>query len=395
MFKRLSALAMFGAMTAAALQPMQVEAYGADCCDCDCCDRFWVDAEYLYWEIQHSPSTPPLVVEGPVVPFGAPTLGQPGTNVVLGCDRFKNDWRSGGRFALGYWFDDCKCWGAEVNYFFLPTRTRSKSVFSDGSADSEFLSIPYFNVVTGSESSTELALPGVFSGAAVLSYKNSMQGAEINLVKPVPYDCDVTFGLLAGFRWWNYDDHLAFDTSSPFVPPLVPDVWMTSDKFHTVNNFYGGQIGACFDWKYGCFIFNAKAKVALGAMCRSADIRGTFVTNDFDGFGDPVAFEGGYFALPSNIGRHNSTNFSVLPEINVNLAYEFTDCVRVKVGYNFLYASNILWASKLIDRDIDPRQAASLQLPLPLVTGATAPSAKTKSDGIWAQGVSAGLEFRF
>jgi Protein of unknown function (DUF1551). len=389
MFKKFSMLTLLSCCTAiVALQPTQAQAYNDPCCydPCgSCCDRFWVSADYLYWEIQDSKESVPLVVSGPVVQEGAPILGLPGTQVVLGCDNLKNDWRSGGRFSIGYWFDDCKCWGAELNYFFLPNKSRSKTVFSDGSANSEFLAIPLFDEATNSEISYALARPGFWSGTASLRYKNNMQGAELNVLKTIPScDCNMSFGLLAGFRYLNFDEHLSFDTSSPNVAPFPEDTYTTTDKFHTENNYYGGQIGGKFEYNYCNFNFNATAKVALGALCQEAVIAGNTISNYPIGNSiAAVTTPGGYFTSAANIGNHKKTEFSVLPEIDVNLGYQITDCLRLQVGYSFLYVSNVMRAGKLIDRKINT--AAT-----PVET-----DYKTNKDGLWAQGVNAGIEFRF
>lgn len=377
---------------------------GQDCC-CDpcCCNRYWFDAEYLLWDLKKAPNTIPLVVTGPIPgEANPPVLDLPGYDVVLGDEKLDHRWRSGVRLALGGWFDDCCQWGGEVSYLILPENSRKRSVSSTGLLGSEFLAIPFIDATTGLESSEAIALPGSFAGFARLKVANELQGAELNGLysfSPACGCCESRFGLLAGFRWWNFDEHLTFSTDSPFVPPvLVTDIYHTRDKFCAQNNFYGGQIGLTFDYKYCDFLFNVKAKVALGSIHHKLKIDGEFVTNDFVGF-DPnpaEVFEGGYFAQPTNIGSYKRNKFAVVPEVNINIGYQITDCFLVKLGYNFIYVNRVLRATDQLDRFINPTQSVAFTGdPDAVLVGPAAPLASLKTSTFWAQGLNVGFEFSF
>lgn len=365
------------------------------CADTNCCNSFWANAEYLYWKIQDSPESVPLVIEGPTMYSGPPYLGEEGTTVVLGGKKLCNKWRSGGRFTLGYWFDECHSIGIEGNYFFLPEEKRKHHVFSDGLAGSSILSVPYYDVLNAEDTSSGLAYPNYYSGYASLKLNNRMQGAELNVVGQFYDSCGFNVTGLAGFRYWNYYENLTFNTSSPFV--LNPgSVWFTQDKFNAENNFYGGQLGVVLDYDYCNFFINAKGKIALGAMCSELSIDGFLETDDFNPYTAVQTFPGGYFALPSNIGRHKKTNFSVIPEITVNVGYRFFDCMQIEVGYTAMYVSNVLWAGKQIDSRINPSQSSAFSYtPNPTPVGEQEPKAHLKADGLWVQGVNVGLGVQF
>lgn len=376
----ISFLACFAALSA------QSYADYYDSCD-PCCNNFWVDADYLYWKIQDSPEPVPLVIQQLVTdgPF----------TTVLGDKKVDLGWRSGGRFALGYWFCDSECFGrlgTEVNYFFLSNASKKFTVASDANG-SPTLRVPFFNVETGLESSAAIAELGFYRGEALLKIDNKMQGAELNLVSAMPScDCSTKFGFLAGFRWWNFDEHLDFLVNTPGINP--PTIYNYGDKFDVKNNFYGGQLGASFDYNYCDFFFNLKGKVALGAICQETIIDGTFTTNELTGA--IQTFVGGFFAEPTNIGHHKKTRFSVLPELDVNFGYQFTDCFSIRVGYSVLYVSNVLWAGKQIDRNINPTQSANIDFTeTPALVGVPSPEARNKSEGLWAQGLNVGLDFQF
>ena len=187
----------------------------------------------------------------------------------------------------------------------------------------------------------------------------------MNLLGDLSNQCGFDVTGLVGFRYWSFYENLTFNTNSPYI--AVPaDVWETQDKFNAENNFYGGQLGIILNYDYCDFFINAKGKVALGAMCSELEIDGYLVTNEFDNYGDPQYFEGGFFTAPSNIGRHKKTNFSVIPEIDINLGYKFCDGIQLEIGYTAMYISNVLWAGKQIDPNINQHRQHCTRVIQPL-----------------------------
>jgi len=351
----------------------------------ECYNSFWTEADYLYWTIQNSPESTPLVI-------------QDSTSVVLGGKNIDTGWRSGARAALGCWFDHNHCCGGEVNYFFLSNASKKYSVSSDGLPGSSLLAVPYFNVVTSSTDSNPIASPLLaFAGTAKLKLTNEMQGAELNALTTLPsFYCGSKFIVLTGFRFWNFREQLTFSTNSPFIPPHVADIYITKDEFNTKNNFYGGQLGLIWEYDWNCLSITAKGKVALGAMCESLMINGHLLTNDYDGFGSVLEYPGGYFALPTNIGKHTQTKFAAIPEFHFNVGYPLFDWMEIKLCYTFMYVSSVLWAGQQIDPNINPTQAVSYTGAVPpLLLGDASPKASLKTNGLWVQGLNVGLEIRF
>ena len=365
---------------------------GDDCCYFEC-DNFWFDADYLYWQIQDSPEPVVLVTSG----TSASSLNLSSTSSnVLGGRSIKNDWRTGGRFALGYWFDQNRCFGLETNYFFLPSESKSAYVASTGAPGSLWLGVPYFDVETGvnAESAYVFAQPGFYTGFAKYKLRNSMLNAELNALTTYSCGCDMNLSFLAGFRYWNFDESFKFLASSPdYGKPS--QIYQTTDKFDVQNNFYGGQVGIAFDYNYNCFSFSVKGKIALGGNCGRIRIHGNLLSNvNTDGI--LKEFDGGIFAQPTNIGNHSNSIFTVIPEVNANIGYWFTDSLRVHVGYNFLYVNNVYWAGNQIDHDINPTQSSLLSPNGPsTLVGVAAPIAKNRTASLWTQGVNAGIEFKF
>lgn len=353
---------------------------------CKASDRWWLDAEYLYWRFKDSPEPVPLIVEGPV----------PASKVVLGGENINTNWRSGGKLALGYWFDPGKQLGGEVSYLLIPNGSTKKTVSSDGSPDSAFLSVPYFDVNSGREQFAGVARPGIFAGTAKLVISNCMQSSEANVITVQPQDCSTNMILLAGLRYWGFEESLSFKTDSPFVPPFPADIYRTKDHFRAENHFYGGQTGTKVEYVCNGFFADMQVKAAFGTMHQKSVIRGQLLTNDFNDFGAAQKFKGGYFTMPSNIKTRKTECFAIISEASVNIGYRVTDRFKLQVGYAVMYVNNVLRPGKEISREINPTQSAALtDTPDPVLVGEALPKSKMKSANFCAQGLNAGIEFAF
>lgn len=352
-------------------------------CSFQCTNRFWVGAEWIYWKLRNSPKTPPLVIEA--ASTNNTTLGSPGVTVVMGDEDINTDWRSGVRLTLGGWFDDCGRVGVEASYFYLPTHSHHDSVKSNSNG-SPFLGVPYFNIENCQEAVFTLASPGIESGSASFRLKNRMQGAEFNGLINCPYDCAFTVGFIYGFRYWNFQEKLRFDTSTVQFGG-GPATFPTFDRFSVRNNFYGGQIGLALDYHWCNFFINLKGKFAIGAVHEKVNINGSNVTT---GITKPVSPVGGLFALSSNIGKQTSTRFAVIPEVDLNVGYQFWDCFKVQIGYTFFFVSDMVFATKQMDRVINP----SL-FPGGTTVAPNNPRPLHKNSSLWVQGLNLGAEFIF
>lgn len=367
---------------------------GADDC-CSCCEKFTFSADYLYWRLEDSPKLIPLVATAPVIHNKDPVLDEPGARVVLGGRHIHNDWRSGGKFGISYRIDNNICSYAEASYFFLSKDSQRHKVFSSGEPGSSYLAVPYFNTLTHLESSSPVAKPGSFRGLAKLHTSNWMQGAELNGWAHLYSSCSYSLNGMIGFRYWNFNDKVRFFVDSPEVN-VPEDIYRISDKFEVQNNFYAGQVGFDFKGQFQCFSVDVIGKLALGAMRERSTIKGRFVTNSFDGFGAPETFLGGYFALPSNIGKHKRTQFAVMPEVNVNIGYQLTSCFSLNLGYTFLYVNRVLWAAKQMNRKINPTQSALYEFtPAPTPVGKASPKPSLRKDSLWVQGFNVGISYQF
>jgi hypothetical protein len=339
-------------------------------------DRVWGSAEVLLWWIKPG-NVPPLATTGSLDSGGA--IG-PGTTTLLGGSQ-GDEMRVGGRFSVGYWLDCHQSRGIEASYFFLNGPADRFDSSSAGAPGSAVLARPFFNVISGLQDAQAVAFPGV-TGGNLRTFSNSqLQGAQLNGVGNLCCHssccndccanscCDQSgyrVNLIGGFRYLQLNEDLRITENLTLLPtappPFVPGQTINVvDRFETRNNFYGGQIGARGEWWRGRWFVNALGTVALGDTHQEVRISGSTTFTD-PGFA-PVRQSGGLLALPTNIGSYSRDQFSVVPEVGINVGRQLTDHVRVYAGYSFIYWSSVVRPGDQIDFGVNPTQ-------LPTVAGA-------------------------
>lgn len=348
--------------------------------------RFTIGAEALVWWFKNSPLPVPVVTDG--------IVGRPETQTLLGGQDLGTGAHPGFRIAGAYALSDRA--SLEGNLFYIASRSKTRSVESSGEIGSTNLVVPYIDATTNDENATELSLAPVYRGSASEELSNSVRGAEINVSWAQSASAPWRMDVLGGFRYLRLNETYTLTTQSPYIPPFPEDIWETTDRFDTKNNFYGVQAGLRARFDQRPFFVDGTVKVALGAMVQSVGMSGALVTNDFNGYGSTQTFSGGYFALPSNIGNYSRTTFAVVPEVALKLGYQITPGAAVVVGYSLIYASNVARPGNQISRNINTTQStAYTEDPAARLQGPAEPSFKFNDSNFWAQGINLGLVVRF
>ncbi|MCA9258855.1 MAG: BBP7 family outer membrane beta-barrel protein, partial [Planctomycetales bacterium] len=99
--------------------------------------------------------------------------------------------------------------------------------------------------------------------------------------------------------------------------------------------------------------------------------------------------EGGFLALPSNIGVHKRSRFAWIPELNLRIHRGLRDGLWIHAGYTLMYLSDVARAPDQIDTVIDPNQ-----LP-PAAAAGTRPAFNFASHDEWVHGLNAGLQWNY
>jgi hypothetical protein len=367
----------------------------------DCCataavgGHCWVNIDYLLWWTRDR-DLPPLVTTGN--PAFQGILGFPGTQILYGGPFGpEENGRSGIRFMAGTWLDCDQCCGIEVGAFWLPDRDDTR-VF--GSDMCSFLARPFFNLNDCVEASEITSLDGLARGSTTIRTPLEFWGAEINGIHKLCCGCAYRVDFLAGVRYLYLDESVEINEYIRVENELPPEfsaferfagaTILVNDRFATRNQFYGGQIGLDGVIARGAWQFAARGKLGLGVTRQSIDITGSQTINYRDGFQEN--FTGGLLALPTNIGRYNNNEFTVIPEVNLNVGYRLTDCVLVYAGYSFLYWSRVVRPGDQIDRVVDVTQIPNFAPPGTQPTGIPRPGVPFAQTDFWAQGLNVGVE---
>jgi hypothetical protein len=371
---------------------------------------FWVSAEYLLWWIRGMP-LPPLVTTGPASPTtpSPGAIGTPGTVVLFGGNDVDSGAFSGARFTAGFWLNGCHTVGIEGSYFFLGSRSNDFTTSSSGAAGSQVLARPFFDVSNGMENSELDAFPGLASGFKIVHSSSALQGAEANMICNLCCICNdccnpcapahgYRVDLISGLSYLDLKQKLFIGETSQVFPgatgtALDGSTISAFDQFDTRNQFYGAQIGARAEvWRNRVFA-NITCTVALGDTHQEVDINGSTAIT-FPG-GATTILPGDLLAQPSNIGHYARDQFSVVPELGVNVGYQLTRNLGLFMGYTIIYWSNVELPGDAIDTRVNSTRVPTAPFFGIAPSGPLAPLFSFHNSDFWAQGLNFGLQLRF
>jgi hypothetical protein len=267
------------------------------------------------------------------------------------------------------------------------------TTFAVSSGGNPILARPFFNTFTGTPDAQLIAFPGLLAGSAtVTSRSTSFWGAEALGRCNVCCGCGYRVDLISGFRYLKWDEELdVAESLTAFGPAgLVPFGTQIGvfDSFDVHNDFYGGEVGGVAEFRRGRWILGILGTVALGDTHEVVRINGsTHVSVP----GQPtIASTGGLLAQRTNIGHFEHDTFAVVPEVGLNVGYQITSWLEARIGYTFLYWSDVARPGDQIDLGIN-----RTQIPPGMLIGNARPAAIVRGSDWWAQGINVGLTFRF
>ncbi len=303
----------------------------------------------------------------------------------------------------GVWLDEDRCLGFEVGGFILQPLTDRFTFNSNGSVP---LYRPIFGTDTQREGIQVVATPfaaqgGPIAGNFQASLSSSFWGAEANVRSCLLCNCNFFLDGLVGFRTLGLNETLdiletpTLTGTGAFRGVMLPTGtgFVVDDNFKTRNQFYGGQIGLISEVRNGPWSLNLSGKLAAGSTEQTAIITGSTQINT-PGMA-PQFFNSGILANSgTNGGTHSRSVFSIVPEVGVNLGYQMTQHIRLFVGYNLIYWTNVLRPGSQIDRVINPNLLPGAPAAVAGV-GPARPTFVYNSSDFWAQGLTVGVVFRY
>ncbi len=365
-------------------------------------NRFFVSGEYLQWWLPGY-ATPVLATTNANTDLNG-YLGEPGTTSIAGPGAFLDSARSGFRARAGMWLDDEQSCGIDGGFFFLGNTSRSQTFGSDRFP---LITRPIFapNVIPGTntpfgENGEAVAVPGILRGSLTVEGDSQLWGADVNARWCWKNACDSRSEVFAGYRHLNLRESLTFTENITVIGPggnrvVIMDPLGTrivvQDRLVTQNQFHGGQVGAAYERRWGRWDMEARGSVALGATHQILEIDG-FQNRQQPGAA-LMTFRGGLLAVGPNLGRFERDQFSVVPEFTLNVGYSVTPNVRVFVGYNFLFWSNVVRPGDQIDHVVDLTFVPNA-LPANF-SGQYRPRPLFKQSDLAINGIQFGLEWRW
>jgi len=408
--------------------------------------RLWIEGDYHAWWVKKN-NFPPLLETLP--PGG---LGAPGTVVLAGGDDLDRSFRNGGGLTMGAWFTDYQGFGIEGSFFVMESATKTFNIAGAGAAGALAIVRPFFDLSTGQPDFLAIASPGAggtASGASqsIEGTSGRFSGVGMDFIANICCNGEWRVDFLIGYRYLMLDDRFSMTTTSPealgqtvtSTPPVVTVLSPTTatitstttflslppgnavtirDGINTSNQFNGADFGLRGEWHSGPWQLKANAKVAFGETDESIDLNGlttatistTTVTNTTIVTGIPsrvlpqpqatsisppqsVILPGGFLVRPSNLGSLSRGVFTIVPELDLTVGYQYSDWLRFTLGYSALYWSQVARSADQINLNINPSEISALHL---LNGPATVPTTMTlRTSNFWAQGINVGIEIRF
>jgi len=355
----------------------------------------WLDIEFLVWSLRPMQS-PQLVTRNDSGGIGA--MGEPGTQNILGQNGLSPGTVGGFRGRFGTWIGDEERFGFEIGGLVLDEAYRRRFYGSDAFGYPQY-SRPIYWTNSG-EGAFLISSPNFLAGGLEVETASRFGGVEANAIW-LGYSSErVHAELLAGFRFLSLEEDLAFKQGMRTLAPTAAfgTVLPTNtsigllDTFDTTNRFYGGQVGTRVDWVFGRFSVGVLGKLALGGTEQRLTIDGRSRVQPPGSA--PSYISGGLLATSSNMGNYQGSSFSIVPEFGVNLGWELTPRMRLKVGYTLLYWTNVVRPGPQVDRVVNPALVPASQT-FGTSSDPQRPSASFSRTDFWAEGLNLGLEFRF
>jgi hypothetical protein len=279
---------------APAANPQSATANPSTCAPCQqlCCPepwkiKGWLGADWQMWFPQATNLPTPMVTD--------PT----GTTTLIG-GSFVMPWTMGFRIDTGMWTNQEMSRGMQsiTNSFFANTGT--------------------INVPAGSLIWTNGAPFAAISTPGYLNGNSTFTDTDANTIRRLIDSENTKVYAIYGPKFASLEEDLTL------VYSIGAGAFL--DEFHTRNYFIGGQVGAWVVENIGPFVADFQALCAIGYSYSNLIILGK---NSLGGNGQ-------VFTNESNIGYYGSNYFSVIPEVNGNIALKVTEHIQVRVGYSFM-----------------------------------------------------------
>ena len=352
--------------------------------------RFWVTGEYLFSWFKGQ-RLPPLVTTSPAdTPRTAAGILGPSSTTLFGNNSVNGDLRSGFRLQAGTWFGPQRLVGLEAGT--MMTGSLAANFFA-ASGGAPILARPFVDANTHTPQAVLVAFPGSSAGTVnIHASSGSLLEAHVDLAEKLIETNTFRLTGLVGYRFYNYGEGLNIQqTVRPTGGAFAPGTQLgTVDNFNVNNQFNGADLGLRAQFFWDRLTVGLLAKMAVGYVHRDVAIAGNQLV--MVPGAATVGQTGGLYAQTSNIGRHGSNDFGILPELGVNLGWQVAPGVQVRLGYSILWLDRVARAGESVDTTVNPNlfpPAAANP------AGPNRPGFTLNRQDVWVQNLSLGVAFTF
>jgi hypothetical protein len=338
-------------------------------------------------------------------------VGQVGTVPLFTTGDLNHGVLGGGRLTTGLDIQDYCPWllPMEFSIFYLSQTNNNFSQTSDSNGN-PVLARPVFASQIASETAFLSSFPNLAAGAVNVSSSTRFWGFDYDLIcRTNRGDCRqcadnfCNFDFLFGFRYANLAEAVQIASSAtPFDPGFglffngsgfgPGNTALVNDSFSTQNVFRGGQVGGRVSVQKGALTATLTGKLGIGVVEQTVDINGY---STLMGSAGQLTVPGGLLAVPSNSGHFSQNKFAVLPEGNLILGWQISDCLRLQAGYNILYVSSVVRPGDAIGRTVDTRQVPTDISFNPQAPRVSVPGFSFHTTDYWTQGVTLGVTLTY
>jgi len=285
---------------------------------------------------------------------------------------------------VGTWLDDCRTCGVQARAFWLAPSN------DGGTFTGSPLSRPFIDGNTGRPAVELVDVDGVIAGGVTVDADSGpLLGVDLDCRKLLCCGCNYRVDWLTGYRFLYFKDNVEITENLVSEDPQsAGTTFLVNDRFEASNCFNGLNLGITATRWQNQWAADCTARLALGCVKRTVVIEGSTVATPP---GEAPQFsQGGLLALQSNIGRHESAAFAIVPEFEVGLSCQLTQRLHTRVGYTFLLWPNVARAGDQIDLVVNPNL-----IPPPIGGGPSRPMVLEQSDTLWMHALSWQLELRY
>ena len=195
---------------------------------------------------------------------------------------------------------------------------------------------------------------------------------------------------LLGYRYLRLGDGVTVTENLTSLQTGLPGTFYIVDSFKTTNQFNGIDFGALAQVYRGRWGLEFIYRLALGNTNQLVNISGSTTTTQN---GSSTTVPGGLLTQTTNIGQYDRNVFGVVPELDANLTYALTPRLRLVLGYTFIYWNNVARAGSQINTNVNSTLLPNS--PNPPAGDLNQPAFAYNSSTFWAQGISAGVDYRW